>query len=487
MSAFAYNREQLASAAKFSDKDLEEIKQRRHDYTRLGFGYQLAFVRLLNWFPAQEPLEIIDEILTFVSLQLGIADHNIQWYGRRRKTVSEHQEIIRHYLGLRLFSSATAEIEAFVFRESYSLEQTGALAARLRDFLKQNQILEPSQDTIQRLIQTQREAARTAIYGQIYQALSDEVRQPLNALLETDDTPYSPLHFLKQPPGNPSPAAFNKLADKLERIERTGILTMDMTWLNNNFQRTLARYARQCSLYRLRRLKEERRYAVLVCFLHQLYRDTLDAVVQMYDKLINKVYNRADNEINAYLKKRRRQVRVSLSHYKKILDILLNEEVEQDAVRPTIYDQIAPPVLKAEQEEMAALLSSKYHDTFNRVVARHSYLRQFAPALIKHLKLQPETENDASDDVLEAIHVLHQMNTEGRYKLPDEAPIDFIPKKLRPLVIQDDKPSKPAWECALLTVVRDQIKSGNLSVQNSKRFANLEAYLYSGIRVGLQT
>ena len=476
MSTFPYKREQLASVANFSDQDLEEIRQCRRDYNRLGFGYQLAFVRLLNWFPAQEPLEIIDEILTFVSLQLGISAQRITQYGKRQQTVSEHQEIIRHYLGLRLFTSFSAEVEAFVFRESYSLEQTGALAARLRDFLKQNQILEPSQDTIQRIIQTQREAARITIYDQIDQALSDEVRQPLDALLETDDTPYSSLYFLKQPPSNPSPAAFNNLTDKLERIENTGILTIDMTWLNNNFQRSLARYARQCSLYRLRRLKKERRYAVLVCFLHQLYQDTFDAAVQMYDKLINKVYNRADKEIDAYLKKRRRQVRVSLSHYKKILDILLSEEIQQDAVRPTIYDQIDPQVLKAEQEKMEALLSSKYHDTFNRVVARHSYLRQFAPALIKHFKLQVETENDASDDLLEAVNVLNQMNAEGRYKLPDEAPVGFIPKKLRPLVIQNDKLNKPAWECALLTAIRDQIKSGNLSVQNSKRFANLDAF-----------
>jgi hypothetical protein len=149
---------------------LEEINHRRHDYTRLGFGYQLAFVRLCNWFPAQEPLEIVDEVLTFVSLHLGIADHHIQVYGKRRKTVSEHQELIRHYLGLRLFSSALPEVEAFVFRESYSLEQTGALTARVREFLKQNRILEPSQDTIQRIIQTQREAARTAINDRIYHA-----------------------------------------------------------------------------------------------------------------------------------------------------------------------------------------------------------------------------------------------------------------------------------------------------------------------------
>ncbi len=97
MSAFPYSREQLAGVAKFSDQDLQEIKQRRQDYNRLGFGYQLSFVRLLNRFPVQEPLEIIDEVLAFVSHQLGITDDHIQSYGKRRKTVSEHQETIRHY------------------------------------------------------------------------------------------------------------------------------------------------------------------------------------------------------------------------------------------------------------------------------------------------------------------------------------------------------------------------------------------------------
>jgi hypothetical protein len=215
---------------------------------------------------------------------------------------------------------------------------------------------------------------------------------------------------------------------------------------------------------------------VLICFLYQLYQDTFDAVVEMYDKLVNKVYNRADNEINDFLKKRRRQVRLSLIRYKAILDVLLNDDIVQAEMLPTIFDSIGAQVLKTEQEELGVLLSSKYHDTFNRVVARYSYIRQFTPALFKHLQLQAETENESTDSLLKAITVLNQMNTEGRHKLPDNVPVDFIPNKLNALVFQDDKPNKPAWECALLTVVRDQIKSGNFSVQHSKRFATLDAF-----------
>ncbi len=67
MDFFPVSLEQLASTTQFSEKDLKEIKQCRHCYTQLGFGYQLAFVRTFNRFPAQEPLYIVDEIITFVS------------------------------------------------------------------------------------------------------------------------------------------------------------------------------------------------------------------------------------------------------------------------------------------------------------------------------------------------------------------------------------------------------------------------------------
>lgn len=294
--------------------------------------------------------------------------------------------------------------------------------------------------------------------------------------LETDDETYSPLYYLKKPPGNPSPPSFIKLTETLDQIKDTGIFSMDMSWLNNNFQRSLARYARQCSTYRMKRLKEERRYTVLVCFFFQLYQDTFDAAVQMHDKLMNKMYNKADKEIDDYMKLRRKHIRSSLSHYKEILGVLLDENIEQEQIRKTIFTAIDEDALKAEMDAMEDMLGNQYSDRFKRVIARHSYMRQFAPVLIKHIKFQADTQDKISDDLIEAVNLLKRMNEEGKHKLPEDAPTGFIPKKLHPFVFQDGKPIKPAWECALLTVLRDQIKSGNLSVPNSKRFASLDTF-----------
>jgi len=468
--------EQLLSQAPFSAEDFTRINQCRGVPNRLGFAYHLAFVRLLNRFPAQEPLEIIEEILLYASIQLKVEAEYIEHYGSRQKTVSEHQERIRHELGLCLFSAATDKVDRFLFHEAYQREQTASLLARLKGFLRERRILEPSEDTLLRAVRTQREAARSAIYDQVSGVLGDETRHALDTLLVTDETSYSPLHYLKQPPGNPSPASLIQLTGLLDRVQETGVVSVDLTWLNNNFQRSLARYARQCSIYRLRRLKEDRRYTVLTCFLRQLYQDTFDALVQMHDKLMNKMYNKADKEIDDYLKTRRRHIRSSLSHYKKILTLLLDEEVDPESLRATIFQAIDAETLQAEREEVEEILGNNYSDRFKRVIARYSYLRQFAPSLLKHITFQADTQDPTSDELMEAVDLLNRMNAEGKHKLPENAPTGFIPNKLRSFVFQEDKLHKPSWECALLTVLRDQIKSGNLSVPGSKRFASLDTF-----------
>src|SRR5690606_10230993 len=133
----------------------------RHPHTRLGFAYQLAFVRLANRFPAQEPLEMVDEILTYVNVQLDITLSAIQLYAQQRRTIINHQQEICDYLQLRRFSeSEVAILETFLFEEACRLEQTGPLLMRAKSFLRENNILFPADSSLRRLIARQRQRAR---------------------------------------------------------------------------------------------------------------------------------------------------------------------------------------------------------------------------------------------------------------------------------------------------------------------------------------
>jgi hypothetical protein len=59
--------------------------------------------------------------------------------------------------------------------------------------------------------------------------------------------------------------------DKLRLIEATGVLEVDLLWLNGNYRRALFHHVRKSSVTRLRELAEPRRRAALVCFLWQSY------------------------------------------------------------------------------------------------------------------------------------------------------------------------------------------------------------------------
>lgn len=102
-----YTQDQLINLARFSKEDIEKINQCRRPFNRLGFGYQLSFVSLENRFPSQKPFEIADEILSYVSIQLGIPSEHIGEYAQRRQTVDAHRERIRVYLGLSRYNDAT--------------------------------------------------------------------------------------------------------------------------------------------------------------------------------------------------------------------------------------------------------------------------------------------------------------------------------------------------------------------------------------------
>ena len=95
------SRSQLIRDLSLTRTDQMEISKRRGDPHRLGFAYQLGFVRVFQRFPVQQPLEICEELLSFVALQTGIDGGLLGDYASWQQTVSRHQIRIREYLGLR--------------------------------------------------------------------------------------------------------------------------------------------------------------------------------------------------------------------------------------------------------------------------------------------------------------------------------------------------------------------------------------------------
>ena len=129
-SDFDVSRPRLIRDGSFLERDWHEIACRRVP-NRLGFAYQVAFVRVLGRFPHQEPLEVDGEVLRFAALQLGTDPDAIEDYAERRQAVTEHQRRIRDYLGLRAFDGRVADdLTGFLRSEAQRLDRTGSLVMR---------------------------------------------------------------------------------------------------------------------------------------------------------------------------------------------------------------------------------------------------------------------------------------------------------------------------------------------------------------------
>jgi hypothetical protein len=157
MKSVSYSHQDLVSIAKFTPDDFARIGECRQDHTRLGFAYQLAFVRLYHRFPSQQPLEIDDEIVTYASVQLDNPTGAITAYQEQRRTIINHQQELRIYCGVRRFGEAALEaLEAYLFDEACRLEQTGPLINQAKRFLDDQSILFPSDEVLRRLVVKQR-------------------------------------------------------------------------------------------------------------------------------------------------------------------------------------------------------------------------------------------------------------------------------------------------------------------------------------------
>src|SRR4051812_36523735 len=477
MTPLSFTRGQMVREASLTAADLAEVDKCRRDYNRLGFAYQIGFVRLFSRFPDQQPLEVCDELLSFVAMQLNIDMTNIEGYAARQHTVSDHQARIRDYLNLAVFDHEQAgALEHFVFEESCRLEQTASLVARAREFLKERHVLFPAESSLLRLVTEQKKRARGHIVSRLAEGLTPGVAKTLDDLLEVKEgEAISGLQALKANPAKPSPAAMQGLADKLTAIEATGVLAVDLSWLNANYQRALFHYVRKCSADRLREVARPRRLAAMVCFLRQSYRDAVDQAVDMFDKFLTRAHTRAEHELSDQMRRQRQTIKAALAALRALGAIILDDSVGNAALRSRLFAAAPRDALEAQVAGLDEWVTGKKSDVFHGLVRRFSHLRQFSPVLLRALEFIP----DAGDDeipCLEAIRVLKEMNADLKRKLPEDAPMDFIPKRLLPFVVTDGEPDRKAWECALLLKLQDDLRSGNLSAKHGKRFGRFEDY-----------
>jgi hypothetical protein len=157
--------------------------------------------------------------------------------------------------------------------------------------------------------------------------------------------------------------------------------------------------------------------------------------------------------------------------------ILADHNIQNDKLRDAMYAEIPEEVLHsiiAECDELIRPHEDYCYDYFGN---RFSYIRAFSPPLLENLDFRSNKENDP---LLLALDTIKQMNVENKRKVPENAVIDFIPGSWDPY-LRDEKGKivRKYYELSSLWELRSGLRSGDIWIDNSRRYADPESYLIS--------
>ena len=222
----------------------------------------------------------------------------------------------------------------------------------------------------------------------------------------------------------------------------------------------------------LRRMGPERRYPIVVSLLKQLLIALTDASLDSFDVCLASRHKQARKA----LEDSHQEVAATTQTHSQLLqgigDVVLDAMVSAARLRQGIYQHIPRYTLQAAVQEARTLRRPNGHLDF--LDDHYSSSRQFAPQFLSTLDF-PSHQDDKP--VLKVVEVLRCLNASQRRQLPEEAPIDFVPDSWRRWVRANDPPDRRPSELCALSTLRDQLRSGDISLPNSRRYTAPETFL----------
>ena len=473
--------------------DREEVGRCRGVANALGFAVQLCTLRWRGHFlrdMAGVPSAIVETLAEqagFLSLALAAT---LQSYPASEDTRLDHHERIRRHLG---FTRCGAAERGRLFDHMVATAQTVPRAATLYPlscrWLLEQRIVRPGPSTIRDILARARDRALVATFETLVAGLTPDACEQLDQLLLSPApaegqavSARSRLDAFRLPAVGASAATLVALTVRLDELSSLGFARWPaLQAVHPAMRRLLAGWGYAYDAWSLRRFEPAKRRAILLCTVEAAFAEAADALVEMQDKLITRVHNRARKHRADLLHATDAAKARVVSVLEDLGGLVLDEPGVPDAeLRARIYARHPREEISLLVEGCRGLREGDPGSHLGFVGRWHAATRQYSPALLEAAPLcfPPGSELGL------AVEHLRQINRDGRRKLGADAPLGFLPPRWRRHVLgpaastsEERAISRPHYEAALLSTLNERIKSGDVTVEGSRRWADFDNYL----------
>jgi hypothetical protein len=416
---------ELARHYILNENDLALIHKRRRASNRIGFAVQLCLSRYPGRVlrTGEEPPA---PFLAFVAEQTNTNIQDFAEYATRDQTRREHVSFLISEFGLTTFTQANFRdlvrwLRPIAVEHPKSVFLVGAVLNELRH----RRILHPPLAVVERIVATAEANADHRVFNLINGRLSDGCREALDGWLSVDnDQNQSRLSWVRQPVGRPCPVNVLVILERLEAIhglKLPGTLLDDLPPIRREM---LAREGNRIAVQNLRMFGDARRHTVMAVSLLETRRALVDEAITMHDRIVGALIRKSKRKHADQLQNEGKRIKKAIGTLAMLGRALIRaKETGKDAWE-AIDEAISWDDFRETVEDAQDLSKPRKLNHLHFVEAHYSQIRRYAPALLEHFDFQAAK---GGQDVLDAIKLLREMNATGKRKLPENAPISFIP------------------------------------------------------------
>ena len=181
----------------------------------------------------------------------------------------------------------------------------------------------------------------------------------------------------------------NALLERLTEIASLGLASLTViSSVHPATRRVLADWGYRYDVWGLRRFASPKRNAIVLCFLQAARAETTDAVIEMQDKLITGVHNKArlryDDLLRATEEARSRAVEV----LEELGMIVLDESIPDSELRGEIFARLPSDAIGRLVDGCRNLWAGNEDYHLGLIDHWYGYTRKYSPALIEKTPFQ---------------------------------------------------------------------------------------------------
>jgi TnpA family transposase len=450
------------------------IYRLREEHNRLGYALQLGTVKLLGSF-LDNPTEIPEDIVLYVSKQLGIDIKALAKYSTGR-TIRQHTQEIKKTYGYHDFSDQPYHwrLIRWLYNQLwYTNDRTGILFELAVSMCISLKVLLPGATVLERLISKVKERVTTRLWGKLASLPERTQCKRLEYLLQiTDKKNVTGLDTIRQQITHESPVGFLKAIERYNRFYLLGAHSWDISKLPAGKLRVLSRYAAVARAQAIERMPYERRLATLAAFAVIFTISSQDNIIDYMLKYFSELSNKADKNTKNERLRTLKDLDGSSRELSRACSLILDESIPDEKLREMIFSKVPKECLKSSVGKVDTLTKPVDQIVeYKEIFKYYNSVRRFLPKLLSSIRFK---SNSAGKQALVAWEFLAKCeNKEGKDKYAG-APVEGMSSSWKKVVFKDDDSSiKPCpYTFWAIEKMVSGIKNFDIYLENSEKYSD---------------